>query len=75
MRVIIGMILGACLTVAAAFTYDTLSGRVDNLPDPATNEQRPMVNWDVVIRNWHVLEADTQQFGSRVQQQWRKLTG
>jgi hypothetical protein len=74
MRVFIGMILGAFLTIAGAFTYDTLSGRMDNIP-PSAGEQRPMVNWDVVKNNWNSLEANLREMGSRVQEQWRKLTG
>ena len=75
MRVFIGMVLGACLTIAGAFTYDALSGRIDNMPDASASEQRPMVNWNVVIRNWHLLETDMREMGARVQEEWRKLTG
>ena len=41
MRVFFGMILGALLTVSAAYVYD--ANRTD-----AAGLDRPMVNWDVV---------------------------
>jgi len=75
MRLIIGMILGAFLTIVGAFTFDTLSGRMDNIPDPSASDLRPMVNWDVVTRNWHSLEANLRDMGSRVHEQWRRFAG
>jgi len=80
MRLIIGIILGAFLTVAGAFTYDTLTGRIPSTPDNIAsdqrlNDQRPMVNWDVVGRNWHSFEENLRDMASRVHEQWKKLTG
>jgi hypothetical protein len=54
------MILGAFLTVAAAYIYD--SGRSD-----AAGLQRTMVNWDVVSENWQAAKV-------RVQQEWSELS-
>ena len=58
MRVFFGMILGALVTISAAFLYDSWTvGR----PVPVTTgttsnvEPRPMVNWDVVGENWRVV--------------------
>jgi hypothetical protein len=64
MRLLFGIILGACLTVGGAYVYDSTT-----TPDPAapSAEQKPMVNWDVVARNARSLTT-------RVQQQWHKLT-
>ena len=43
MRVIIGMILGAGLTLGAAFFHD------NNVPETPTRlVDRPIVNWDVL---------------------------
>ena len=66
MRFFIGMLFGAFLTVGSAFVYDSVTAPADATTAP-TAEQRPMVNWDVVNRNWHTLTA-------RVRQQWAKLT-
>ena len=43
MRLILGMILGAALTVGGAYISDQTSSR--------SPEARPMVNWDVVSKN------------------------
>ena len=60
MRLIFGMILGAFLTVGAAYVSDTASK-----PGP---DARPMVNWDVVGRNVETLST-------MIKQSWNKLTG
>jgi hypothetical protein len=60
MRVFLGMILGACLTVGAAYFYD--AGRSDQ-----AGLQRPMVNWDVVSENWQAAKL-------RVQHEWSELS-
>ena len=56
MRTLIGMILGAFLTVGAAFLYDTwATGPSTTGSASNTVAQRPMVNWDVVGQNWRVV--------------------
>ena len=65
MLLILGVILGAILTVAGAYAYDTTTGRVSNgLPALAANGHPPMVNWDVVSDNWHDLKAHLQAAGA-----------
>jgi hypothetical protein len=59
MRLILGMILGAALTIGGAYVYDTAS----KAPDA-----RPMVNWDVVGKNTDSLMI-------MIKQGWAKLTG
>lgn len=54
MRVLFGMVLGAVLTVGAAFFYDTSTTR-PAAGRPPVVDQRPMVNWDVVDENWRVV--------------------
>ena len=66
MRVFLGMVLGASLTVLGAYTYDSLSTGPSLSSTPAA-EQKTMVNWDVVGQNW-------QSFKSRVQNEWIKLS-
>jgi hypothetical protein len=63
MRLILGMILGAALTVGGAYVTDTAT----KSSTPGA-EARPMVNWDVVGRN-----ADT--VVTLIKQGWAKLTG
>ena len=60
MRLILGMILGAALTVGAAYVVDTSKA-------PGAAEQC-MVNWEVVGRN-----VDT--VTTMIKQGWSKLTG
>ena len=52
MRLVLGMVLGVCLTVGAAYLFDTATvGSPTSAQDVTT--PRPMVNWDVVGNNWH----------------------
>jgi len=62
MRFILGLILGAALTVGGAYVSDRSSGSV------ATGAERPMVNWDVVSKNFDSVTA-------MIKQGWNKLTG
>jgi len=66
MRAFLGMILGAMLTVLGAYAYDSLSTGPSLSGTPAV-EQKTMVNWDVVGKNWQSLK-------SRVQNEWIKLS-
>jgi hypothetical protein len=63
MRFLLGVLVGVGLTVGAAYLYDSR-----NTADASSNATaaRPMVNWDVVDRNW---ERAT----SRVRREWDKL--
>ena len=62
MRFILGLILGAALTVGGAYVSDTASRSGSGA------EQRPMVNWDVVSKNFDSVSA-------MIKQGWNKLTG
>ena len=59
MRLILGMILGAALTIGGAYVSDTTKS--------SGADQRPMVNWDVVGRNVDSLTT-------MIKQGWVKLT-
>ena len=59
MRLILGIILGAALTIGGAYIADTSSKGPD---------ARPMVNWDVVAKN-------TDSVVTMIKQGWAKLTG
>jgi len=61
MRVLIGIILGAVLTIGGAYFYDSHNALA------AAGAQRPMVNWDVVNTKWdHLTE--------RARVEWTRLT-
>jgi hypothetical protein len=78
--IILGVILGVLLTVGSAYLYDSITGRAANTPpanatSSVVNDQRPMVNWDVVSRELNDLRAGLNEVGNRVQETWKKLTG
>ena len=50
MRVLIGIILGALLTVGGAYLYDSHHAAV--AASAPASAQRPLVNWDVVAVKW-----------------------
>jgi hypothetical protein len=57
MRIFLGMILGAFLTIGAAFLHDSWTAAPSTTGTAGnTVEQRPMVNWDVVGENWRVVQ-------------------
>jgi len=65
MRVFLGMILGAALTIAAAYYWDSM--RTSSIASgPSATENRPMVNWDVVQSNWNIVKE-------RAQHGWAEL--
>jgi hypothetical protein len=78
--IILGVILGILLTVGSAYLYDSITGRAANTPpanaaSSVAEDQRPMVNWDVVSRDLNDLRAGLGEVGNRVQETWKKLTG
>ena len=63
MRFLLGIIVGIGLTIGGAYLYDS-RGTTDTAANATA--ARPMVNWDVVDRNW-------QRASSRVRQEWDRL--
>ena len=60
MRVFLGMILGALLTVGVAYYSDSM--RTSSVASgPSATENRPMVNWDVVQSNWNIVKERAEQ--------------
>jgi hypothetical protein len=60
MRVFLGMILGALLTIGVAYYSDSM--RTSSVAaGPSATENRPMVNWDVVQSNWNIVKEQAQQ--------------
>jgi hypothetical protein len=66
MRVFLGIILGAVLTIGGAYYYDSMQTS-SVAAGPGAGEHRTMVNWDVVEENWRSLKA-------RAQDTWVRLT-
>ena len=64
MRLLFGIIIGIGLTVGGAYLYDSFGGTAENAP--GATAARPMVNWDVVDKNW-------QRATSRVKREWDRL--
>lgn len=62
MRFLLGIVVGAALTILTAYVVDNRAAVVG--VDATTQK---MVNWDIVSRNW-------QQFSDRVRGEWRRLT-
>jgi hypothetical protein len=72
---LLGIILGAILTVAGAFAYDNSTGRVGNGLSPTAGNNPPMVNWDVVNDNFHDFQARLRTMETDLQRGWKRLTG
>ncbi len=64
MRLLLGIILGACLTVGGAYIYDSHNA-LEAANAPAT-VQRPLVNWDTVSTKW-------EHFTVRAKSEWNRL--
>ena len=64
MRILLGMILGAALTVGGAYAVDTMQGAPNG---SSATEQRRMVNWDVVDAAWQTLKV-------RARTEWHRLS-
>lgn len=60
MRVFLGMILGALLTIGVAYYSDSM--RTSSVASgPSATENKPMVNWDVVQSNWNIVKERAEQ--------------
>jgi hypothetical protein len=66
MRLLLGLILGAALTVSAAYIHDTHNAVAAQ--SGATALQRPLVNWDVVSTKWQALTV-------RARDEWNRHVG
>ena len=66
MRTLIGIILGAILTVGGAYIYDSHNA-LAAATDPAAT-QKPIVNWDIVGTKWQHLTG-------RARAEWTRLAG
>ena len=67
MRVILGMVIGAALTVSVAFVHDLMATSPVAAGEPDASVSRTLVNWDVVKSNLRVID-------DRARQGWTKLS-
>ncbi len=66
MRILLGIILGAFLTVGSAYLYDSHNAiEAANAPASA---QHPLVNWDTVGTKWQTLTV-------RARSEWSRIAG
>lgn len=49
MRLLLGVILGVFLTIGFAYVHDASTGHPSESTAQSSVQQRPMVNWDVVV--------------------------
>jgi hypothetical protein len=67
MRFFLGLVVGVFLTVGVVYLADaSITGPVNSAGQTNVVEQRPMVNWDVVSKNW-------QNFSLGVRNTWNRL--
>jgi len=66
MRVFLGMILGALLTIAAVYIRDSQSTSTVASGE-AASANRTIVNWDVAAADWNLLKR-------RAHDDWVKLS-
>jgi hypothetical protein len=76
MRILLGMILGALITVGAAFVYDSSTGRAANGLTVASAEGHPpMVNWDVVSHDWDGMKQRLRDVAVDIEKGWKRISG
>ena len=66
MRFLLGIIVGAFLTIGAAYKSDASTTRISASATQSSDEQRPMVNWDRVRRNWQSQSLGVRQTRDRL---------
>lgn len=76
MPVIFGIILGAILTIAGAYVFDSAGGRITNgLPPTAAGGHPPLVNWDVVSDDWNSLQDSVRDTAQNLERSLKRHTG
>jgi hypothetical protein len=68
MRLFIGIVLGICLTIAAAYIYDSITAgpAMWTTQASAGDVRKPMVNWDVVSSDWHLFTDNVRHAWNRI---------
>jgi hypothetical protein len=74
MRLFVGLVLGAVLTVALAYLHDTY--QVPQAPAEAHRQAaRTLVNWDVAAARWNETKAGLARLGREAQDGFERLAG
>jgi hypothetical protein len=68
MRFFLGIVVGILLTVGGAYLFDSFNSpnSAEATGSVTSSIDRPMVNWDVVDKNWTALTG-------QVRRGWHKL--
>jgi hypothetical protein len=66
MRYLLGIIVGVILTIVVAYLYDASTSGLSNAAAQTSVEQRPMVSWNVVGRNWQSLSLGVRNTWNRL---------
>jgi hypothetical protein len=74
MRVLLGIVLGVLITVGATLLYDSSTGRIPN-GLRSTEENAPIVNWDVVSHDWDGVKQRLHDVAADVERGWKRITG
>ncbi|MBI4274890.1 MAG: hypothetical protein HY659_09340 [Rhizobiales bacterium] len=76
MRVFLGMILGALLTVAVAYVHDSMgnSPETTGTSGRAASEQQMIVNWKVVEARLREFKTGWSAVKSRAHEGWIKIS-
>jgi hypothetical protein len=73
---LLGVILGAILTVAGAYLFDSSSGRAPNgLTTTSAGGQAPLVNWDVVSNDWNAFTTNVRDSVANLERSLKRHTG
>lgn len=77
MRVLLGLLLGAALTVSAAYVYDSHNALAADRNQTAA--EQPLVNWPVVREKWNALtsraQVELEQLSDRLRANWNQHIG
>ena len=76
MQTFVGMILGALVTVGAAFVYDSSTGRATHgLTVASERWSCPMVNWDMVSHHWDGKKRRLRDVAGDDESGWKRIAG
>jgi hypothetical protein len=75
-RTLFGFILGVIVTIAAAYAYDSGTGRsINGLASDAAAGQAPVVNWNVVSNHWNHFQDKVRVQAGRLEDSLKRHTG
>lgn len=76
MRLLLGMLLGAALTVLFAYVHDiNVSPQANDAPTNAAPGASTLVNWNVARARWHDFTSEAAQLGRQAERGFTRLAG